>query len=157
MCSQKEADRVYRCLTSERRHLKKNCKRKPPYDWSDIVERSKDEAMKAIASHGDADTTFFWNLAQPTEECPNWIARWFLYHKFRYRDGRNRNHQREEHGRHHSSGSHQPNPQATERWETTSNTTQDPYHSSEAMSSGMHYVFHIWSRPCHPSLPLHGM
>jgi hypothetical protein len=130
-CS-KEADRVYRYLTSGKRHLKKNCKRKPPYDWSDIVEKSKDEAMKEIASRGDADTACFWELAEPTDKCPNWIAQWFLYHKFRYRDGRNRNPQRDEHGRHHSSGisSRYPDSQATEYWRGSENVS-----NGEAMSS----------------------
>ncbi|ESZ98123.1 hypothetical protein SBOR_1502 [Sclerotinia borealis F-4128] len=87
----KETDKVYRWLISKKGHLKKNCKGKPPYDWSDIVERSKDEAMKLIAQGGTDETVYYWNLARPTPDCPNWIARWFLYHKFRYRDGRNRN------------------------------------------------------------------
>ena len=47
--------------------------------------------MQAIAQSGDEHTSYYWNLATPTDDCPNWIARWFLYHKFRYRDGRNRN------------------------------------------------------------------
>ncbi|TEY85217.1 hypothetical protein BOTCAL_0015g00040 [Botryotinia calthae] len=87
----KETDTVYRWLISEKCHLKQNCKGQPPYDWSDIVERSKDEAMKLIVQNGTDQTTYYWNLAKPTLGCPNWIARWFLYHKFRYRDGRNRN------------------------------------------------------------------
>jgi len=86
----KETDRVYKWLTSEKRHLKKNCKRKPPYDWSDIAEKSKDEAMEHLAQSGDAVTNYYWSLASSTNGCPNWIARWFLYHKFRYRDGRNK-------------------------------------------------------------------
>ena len=88
--------------------MKKNCKRKPPYDWSDIAEKSKDEAMARIAESGDAHTNYYWNLAVPTEDCPNWIARWFLYHKFRYRDGRNRNPARseEKHSSHGSSSKH---------------------------------------------------
>ncbi|KAL3426685.1 hypothetical protein PVAG01_00194 [Phlyctema vagabunda] len=95
----KEADRVYKWLTSDPAHLKKNCKRKPPYDWSDIVEKSKDDAMIRITQTTDQHTSYYWNLAVPTEDCPNWIARWFLYHKFRYRDGRNRNPTRGEDGR----------------------------------------------------------
>ncbi|TGO67464.1 hypothetical protein BOTNAR_0041g00010 [Botryotinia narcissicola] len=83
----KETDVVYRWLISEKCHLKKNCKGKPPYDWSDIVEISKDEAMKLIVQNGTDQTAYYWNLAKPTVDCPNWIARWFLYHKFRYRDG----------------------------------------------------------------------
>lgn len=88
---QKEADNVYRWLTQGGYHLKDNCSRRPPYDWSDIREKSKNEAYERIAQSGDAHTSYYWNLAAPTEDCSNWIARWFLYHKFRYRDGRNRN------------------------------------------------------------------
>jgi hypothetical protein len=87
---QKEADIVYKQLTSEKRHLKSNCKRKPPYDWSDIVEKSKDDAMRLIAQGGTPHTSYYWRIGDsPSEE--NWVARWFLYHKFRYRDGRNKN------------------------------------------------------------------
>jgi hypothetical protein len=89
--SQNLTDDVYQWLTSEKKHLKDNSRRKPPYDWSDIVEKAKDKAMQKIASSGDAHIRFYWDLAVPTPECPNWIARWFLYHKFRYRDRRNRN------------------------------------------------------------------
>jgi len=91
MVYQKQVDRVYKDLTSNKSNLKRNCKRKPPYDWSDIVEKAKDRAMEEIARGGDSVTSYYWSLAVPTEDCPNWIARWFLYHKFRYRDGRNRN------------------------------------------------------------------
>lgn len=107
----KETDRVYKWLTKDPAHLKKNCKRKPPYDWSDIVEKAKDHAMQIISENGDEYTAYYWSLASPTSDCPNWIAKWFLYHKFRYRDGRNRNavkdrdeaarHAPNQHGQHH--------------------------------------------------------
>lgn len=88
---QKETDRIYRWLTANRQHLKKNCnKNEPPYDWSDLLEKSKDNAMQTLASSSDLDTSEYWRLASPTVECPNWIARWFLYHTFRNRDTRNR-------------------------------------------------------------------
>lgn len=89
---QKETDRVYKWLTADDRHLKENCKLKPPYDWSDITEKAKYEAMALLARSGDSQTSNFWDLAasSTTDTCPNWIARWFLYHKFRYRDGRNK-------------------------------------------------------------------
>lgn len=65
---------------------------KPPYDWSDITEKAKYEAMEKLAKSGDAQTSNYWNIAasSTSDNCPNWIARWFLYHKFRYRDGRNK-------------------------------------------------------------------
>lgn len=47
--------------------------------------------MKLIVQNGTDQTAYYWSLARATPDCPNWIARWFLYHKFRYRDGRNRN------------------------------------------------------------------
>lgn len=47
--------------------------------------------MELIVQNGTDQTAYYWSLARPTPDCPNWIARWFLYHKFRYRDGRNRN------------------------------------------------------------------
>jgi len=104
---QKETDVVYKWLTSEKNHLKENCKRKPPYDWSDILEKSKDEAMARIAQSGNPHTQWYWNLAVPTSDCKNWIARWFLYHKFRYRDGRNRNPAKSSgSGKHHHSHGH---------------------------------------------------
>ncbi|RDW57013.1 hypothetical protein BP6252_13931 [Coleophoma cylindrospora] len=84
-----EASCVYKWLISDIHHLKKHCKRQPP-EWSDILEKSKEEATVRLSNSGDPHTSYYWMLAIPTEDCLNWIARWFLYHKFRYRDGRNR-------------------------------------------------------------------
>ncbi|KAF8856721.1 hypothetical protein BDZ45DRAFT_705581 [Acephala macrosclerotiorum] len=135
----KETDRVYIWLTSEKSHLKANCKRTPPYDWSDIQEKSKDDAMTAIAKGGDQYTSYYWRLAGPTGGgCPNWIARWFLYHKFRYRDGRNRTHtkgseEKKRHhesksGRHHKSRGHHSSVDASQ---------DDYYYPEESMTTGM--------------------
>ena len=33
---------------------------------------------------------YYWNLAVASHNRPNWIAKWFRYHKCRYCDGRNR-------------------------------------------------------------------
>ena len=62
--------------------------------------------MGRIAKSGDAQTGYYWNLATPgAGGCPNWIAKWFLYHKFRYRDGRKKNSKdnkcEEDHHHHH--------------------------------------------------------
>lgn len=48
--------------------------------------------MTMLQQSGDYRTTAYWELGQDDEsdDCVNWIARWFLYHKFRYRDGRKR-------------------------------------------------------------------
>ncbi|KAI9737584.1 MAG: hypothetical protein M1818_005588 [Claussenomyces sp. TS43310] len=89
----KETDDVYKWLTSDSQHLKKNCTRDPPYDWNDITERAKHEAVTFMAQSGDERTSRYWALADEStsDGYANWIARWFLYHKFRYRDRRNRN------------------------------------------------------------------
>lgn len=88
--SQKETDVIYNWLISDKAHLKENSKRKAPYDWSDIQERAKDDAMAMIAQRGDQYTAYYWDLGVSRGNNPNWVAKWFLYHKFRYRDGRNR-------------------------------------------------------------------
>ncbi|RDW79832.1 hypothetical protein BP6252_04470 [Coleophoma cylindrospora] len=85
-----EAGHVYKWLTSDVQHLKKHCKRNAPYSWNDMTEKSKDDAIERISGGGDLLTSYYWKLALPTEDCPNWIARWFLYQKFRFRDERNR-------------------------------------------------------------------
>lgn len=123
-------------LTSEKGHLKNNCKRRPPYDWSDIRESSKDEAMREIAQGGDEYTAYYWRLALPTEECPNWIARWFLYHKFRYRDGRNRTHQKtsEERKPHHESKSGKYH--KSRNHQSSEYVSQDDYYKEGSMTAG---------------------
>ncbi len=79
--------------------------------------------MEAIAKGGDEYTNWYWQRAAPSDDCPNWIARWFLYHKFRYRDGRNRTHvkgseDRKHHdskqSKHHKSKGHQSNEYASQ-------------------------------------------
>lgn len=46
--------------------------------------------MERLAQSRNPETLQYWALAESTEDSPNWIAKWFLYHMFRYRDGRNR-------------------------------------------------------------------
>ena len=105
--SQKETDVIYNWLISDKAHLKENSKRKAPYDWSDIQERAKDDAMAMIAQRGDQYTAYYWDLGTSRGNSPNWVAKWFLYHKFRYRDGRNRNQKGEKsHDKHGSSSKH---------------------------------------------------
>ena len=67
------------------RNLKQNHSGLNPYAWSDFTEKSKDQAIQSLAMSGDTRTSHYWCLALPTNKCPNWIARWFLYHKFRHR------------------------------------------------------------------------
>jgi len=130
----KETDRVYIWLTSGRDHLKANCKRVPPYDWSDIQEKSKDEAMKAIANGGDEYTDYYWRLGGPTTDSDNWIAKWFLYHKFRYRDGRNRSGKSSDDKKHHHE-SRQSRHHGSRR-QSSGHTTQNTYYQEGSMNDG---------------------
>ncbi|KAL2070016.1 hypothetical protein VTL71DRAFT_14696 [Oculimacula yallundae] len=103
----KETEVVYNWLIAHKSHLKENGKRKPPFDWSDIQERAKDDAMTMIAQGGDQYTTYYWDLGSTSGNTPNWVAKWFLYHKFRYRDGRNRSQKSgEKHRDKHGSSKH---------------------------------------------------
>lgn len=144
-------------LTSEKSHLKTNCKRKPPYDWSDIQEKSKDEAMKAISRGGDMYTDYYWRLAAETDDCPNWIARWFLYHKFRYRDGRNRTHPKSSDERKHHHDSKQGRHHKSRGHHQSSEYAEEDYYEEGSMAAGVlsflrHVVHSLSSRT---SLPNH--
>lgn len=141
-------DQVHQWLVSDHRHLKKNGRRNPPYDFNDFTERSKDDAMDRTAQSGDAQTSYYWNLATPgAGDCPNWIARWFLYHKFRYRDGRKKNSKdddRKHHHRHHqSSGSSSKRSHHRDIDETRDRGayghTQTSYYTSASMTDGTYF------------------
>ncbi|KAG9247896.1 hypothetical protein BJ878DRAFT_401505, partial [Calycina marina] len=60
-----------------------------PYDLSDIIERAKDDAIRVIAEGRESATSYYWQQASETNDCLNWIAKRFLYKKFRYNDGSN--------------------------------------------------------------------
>ncbi|TGO12049.1 hypothetical protein BTUL_0095g00070 [Botrytis tulipae] len=77
----KETEAIYTWLTSDKAHLKDD-KTEPPYDWSDFTDYSKNLAMESIHKGGTHQTAYYWNLARPTTNCTNWIARWFLYRSF---------------------------------------------------------------------------
>lgn len=145
---QKEADEVYRRLTSERSHLKSNSLNKhPPYDYSDIVEKSKDEAMRQIARGGDEHTSYYWSLATETDDCPNWIARWFLYHKFRYRDGRNRNPAKSHGGKHKHSSHSSKNSYHRHTGDTGESSRHSDSYYATAPSSSTYGVFPFFIIP----------
>ncbi|RDL41136.1 uncharacterized protein BP5553_01115 [Venustampulla echinocandica] len=122
----KETDDVYKWLTQDKRHLKHNGKQQPPYDWSDINEKAKDEAMIHLSRSGNAHTSYYWNLAAPGD-CPNWIARWFLYHKFRYRDGRNKN-------------SAKTDGDQSSHWPMGTNNTSQPYPEAQMSHHTSNYT-----------------
>lgn len=47
--------------------------------------------MESINKGGTHQTAYYWNLARPTTNCTNWIARWFLYRSFLNGEKTNRN------------------------------------------------------------------
>ena len=64
--------------------------------------------MAMIAQRGNQYTAYYWDLGASRGNNPNWVAKWFLYHKFRYRDGRNRTQKAgdKRHDKHGSSSKH---------------------------------------------------
>ncbi|KAF7928944.1 uncharacterized protein EAE97_009786 [Botrytis byssoidea] len=78
---EEESETIYTWLTSDKAHLKDD-EIGTPYDWSDFTEYSKNLAMESINKGGTHQTAYYWNLARPTRDCTNWIARWFLYRSF---------------------------------------------------------------------------
>jgi hypothetical protein len=107
--------------------------------------------MALIARSGNQHTAYYWKLAAPTPDCPNWIARWFLYHKFRYRDGRNRNPAKSSgsskhhhsHGPGHGSSSkhhHNHHSVAEEGNEKEYYDHQEDYYGEESMTSGAYVL-----------------
>ena len=61
-----------------------------PFDWSDITELAKSKAAAWLSQPSDRVTSAYWQMGVTPSNENNWVAIWFLYHKFRYRDGRNR-------------------------------------------------------------------
>jgi hypothetical protein len=95
--------------------------------------------MERIAQSENLQTQCIWSLAAPTSDCPNWIARWFLYHKFRYRDRRNRNHAK-------SSGTEKHHHHQSEEHEDYYG--HEPHDLKESMTSGVYTLNSL------PLLPL---
>ena len=60
------------------------------YKWDEFDENLKNQAMELLCKGDTVRTSDYWNLARPTSECPNWIARWFLYHAFLAREEMNK-------------------------------------------------------------------
>jgi hypothetical protein len=69
-----------------RNNVKKYVIKDPPYAWKDISEEAKQEAMMKLSFGGNFETQPYWNMGWQTDEpgadCPNWVARWLLYHQF---------------------------------------------------------------------------
>jgi hypothetical protein len=102
--------------------------------------------MRRIAHSGNPHTQWYWDLAVKTSDCPNWIARWFLYHKFRYRDGRNRNPAKGSgSGKHHHSHGHGSSLRHHHKHRLEEQEQdydeQEEYYPEESMTPGMSSCF----------------
>jgi len=86
----READVVYKELVGDKRNLKPRQRNfDPPYDWNDLSERSREDAVNKLAAGGDSITRDFWQKGSVTLKYGlPWLPTWFLYKLFRHRDGR---------------------------------------------------------------------
>ncbi|KAL6712195.1 hypothetical protein ACN47E_000072 [Coniothyrium glycines] len=61
-----------------------------PYKWDEISETAKHREMLMIVYNSGQDTRSYYQkghyVTNVSEE--NWVARWYLWHSFRYRDNR---------------------------------------------------------------------
>lgn len=87
---QAETANCYSWLTSRSEDFKPQSKQVAPFDWSDITELAKSKAAAWLSQPSDRVTSVYWQMGVTPSNVNNWVAIWFLYHKFRYRDGRNR-------------------------------------------------------------------
>ena len=88
---QSEAIRVYDAqLTGNRGALKPQYAREsPPFSANQFSETAFVTAIKTIVENAGPDTRDLYERGASQDQ-PNWVARWILYHVCRYRDGRNK-------------------------------------------------------------------
>ncbi|RYN35041.1 hypothetical protein AA0119_g1169 [Alternaria tenuissima] len=83
-------------LSSNYRSLTEQSRADPsvaePYRWDEISETAKHSEILKIVRDACAETRPYYDMGrywtQVNEE--NWVARWYLWHSFRYRDNRPR-------------------------------------------------------------------
>jgi len=87
----KEADVIYKQLVGNPKNLKPSrANVKPPYDWNDICERSRHEAVHKLAEGTNRVTAYWWQVGSRKlrENDLPWLPVFILYKTFRHRDGR---------------------------------------------------------------------
>jgi len=71
-------------------HSQADPKVRKPYKWDEISETAKHQGILELAHGSGQDTRRFYDegryITTAAEE--NWVARWYLWHAFRYRDNR---------------------------------------------------------------------
>ena len=61
----------------------------PPYRWDDLQETYRHRERMAVVAGADPVTAPYYRRGQHgTVVIDNWVANWFLWHSFRFRDNR---------------------------------------------------------------------
>ncbi|KAF2248005.1 hypothetical protein BU26DRAFT_595821 [Trematosphaeria pertusa] len=60
-----------------------------PYKWDELSETAKHKEIRSIVGAAGAYTQPYYMMGEYGRvEKENWVARWYLWHSFRYRDNR---------------------------------------------------------------------
>lgn len=61
-----------------------------PYKWDEISETAKHREILKLVELAPAHTKYYYAIGryQTNVNEENWVARWYLWHSFRYRDNR---------------------------------------------------------------------
>ncbi|KAH8725135.1 hypothetical protein GQ44DRAFT_739916 [Phaeosphaeriaceae sp. PMI808] len=61
-----------------------------PYKWDELSETAKHRAILTVVENAPPHTRYYYAMGryQTNVNEENWVARWYLWHSFRYRDNR---------------------------------------------------------------------
>ncbi|XPS69584.1 hypothetical protein M3J09_001851 [Ascochyta lentis] len=61
-----------------------------PYKWDEISETAKHYEILTVVNNAGPQTKPYYGMGRYTTNVSeeNWVARWYLWHSFRYRDNR---------------------------------------------------------------------
>jgi len=91
---QKEAakgrDRVSNDYNNLTDHSQRDATIQAPYKWDELKETAKHKEILYIAEYAGPSTRPYFQMGRyrTNVEEENWVAQWFLWHCFRYRDNR---------------------------------------------------------------------
>jgi hypothetical protein len=91
---QNEAARGRDSVSNDYNNLTDHSQRNPmiqaPYKWDELKETARHKQVLYIAEHASAKTRPYFQMGRyrTNVEEENWVAQWFLWHCFRYRDNR---------------------------------------------------------------------
>jgi len=98
-------DQIHRILLQEAQNARDSLSRNPnnltdqskedtrvqtPYKWDEISETAKHREILTTVHNAPPHTKYYYMMGRyQTNVCEeNWVARWYLWHSFRYRDNR---------------------------------------------------------------------